>query len=285
MNIYSVIIKASDDKLTVNLLSDYLYIQYNHENEPFKNLYTIIKLLPEFIDYAKTFTNVYAKILVMYEETEEDIMRGERRLIDNNWDKLTRELKSMSIEQLWDRAIENGIPNEDILAAYRSAEGPIRYVTTERKNKLIHLIANNITKNIREGVHISRRYDDLRPYETTAQELSTSRFDTLRRRGNEWADRQNYIIRDNNPVYTDRIRKYQSSLPLRLQTELDRLRKSIKRSEIEDTPLMNLQGQYQLAEDNRVANFLQDISQYGGKRKTKKKRKKKQRTKKKLLKK
>ena len=72
---------------------------------------------------------------------------------------------------------------------------------------------------------------------------------------------------------------------MRLQTELGRLRKSIKKSEIEDTPIMNLEGQYQLAEGNRVANFLQDISQYGGKRKTKKKRKKKQRTKKKLLKK
>ena len=47
---------------------------------------------------------------------------------------------------------------------------------------------------------------------------------------------------------------------------------------------MNLEGQHQLAEGNRIANFLEDISQYGGKRKTKKKRKKKQRTKKKLLK-
>ena len=226
----------------------------------------------------------------MAEETEEDIMRGERRLIDNNWDKLTRDLKSMSIEQLWDRAIEIGIPNEDILAAYHSAEGPIRYVTPEKKYKLIYLIASNITKNIREGVYISRRYDDLRPYETTAQELSTSRFDTLRRRGNEWADRQNYIIRDNDPVYTDIIRRYQSALPFGLQTELGRLRKSIKKSEIEDTPLMNLEGQHQLAQDTRAANFLEDISHYGGKRKTQKKRKaqkkrkKKQRTKKKLLK-
>ena len=190
----------------------------------------------------------------------------------------------MSIEQLWDRAIEIGIPNEDILSAYHSAEGPLRYVIPERKNKLIHLIASNISKNIREGVYISRRYDDLRPYETTAQELSTSRFDTLRRRGNEWVDRQNYIIRDHNPMYSDVIRRYQSALPLKLQTELGRLRKSIKKSEIEDTPIMNLEGQHQLAEGNRVANFLRDISQYGGKRKTKKKRKK-QRTKKKLLKK
>jgi hypothetical protein len=199
-----------------------------------------------------------------------------------DWDKLTRELKPMNIEQLWDRAEEDGIPNKDILDAALSAKEP---GTQRKKHELMKLIASNTTKNLREGVHISRRYDELRPKETTAQELSTSRFDTLRRRGNEWADRQNYIISDNNRVYTDAIRKYQSSLPLRLQTESDRLRKSIKRSEIEDTPLMNLEGQYQLAEDNRVANFLQDISQYGGKRKTKKKRKKKQRTKKKLLKK
>ena len=196
----------------------------------------------------------------------------------------------MSIEQLWDRAIEIGIPNEDILSAYHSVDGPERYVIPERKNKLIHLIASNISKNIQEGVFISRRYDDLRPYETTAQELSTSRFDTLRRRGNEWADRQNYIIRDNNSVYTDPIRRYHSTLPLRLQTELGRLRTSIKRSEIEDTPIMNLEGQHQLAQDTRAANFLEDISHYGGKRKTQKKRKakkkqKKQRTKKKLLKK
>tara|TARA_Y100000593_G_scaffold1231_1_gene2463 strand:+ start:246 stop:2351 length:2106 start_codon:yes stop_codon:yes gene_type:complete len=283
INIYSAIIKASDNKLmTTSWLGYYLYsyILYNSVNEPFKNLYTIIKLLPEFIDYTKAFTNVYAKVLVMYEETEEDIMQGERKLIDNNWDRLTQELRSMSIEQLWNRAIEDGIPNEDILAAYHSVKNP-----SERKNKLIHIIASNTTKNIREGVHISRRYDELRPKETTAQELSTSRFDTLRRRGNEWADRQNYIIRDNNSVYTDPIRKYHSTLPLRLQTELGRLRTSIKRSEIEDTPIMNLEGQYELAEGNRVANFLEDISQYGGKRKTKKKQKKKQRTKKKLLKK
>ena len=282
INIYSAIIGGGDNYILITELSDYLYsyIQYNRENEQFKNFYTIIKLLPEFIDYVKTFTNVNAKVLVMAEETEEDIMRGERRLMDYNWDKLTRELKSMSFRDLADRAIEIGIPNKDISDAYHSAKDP-----SERKNKLIHLIASNISKNIREGVYISRRYDDLRPYETTAQELSTSRFDTLRRRGNEWADRQNYIIRDNNSVYTDPIRRYHSTLPLRLQTELDRLRRSIKRSDIEDTPIMNLEGQYQLAEGNRVANFLEDISQYGGKRKTQKKRKKKQRTKKKLLKK
>ena len=92
---------------------------------------------------------------------------------------------------------------------------------------------------------------------------------------------------DNNRVYTDAIREYQSSLPLRLQTELDRIRTSIKRPEIEDTPVTNY---HQLAQNTIAANFLQDISQYGGKRKTKKKQKakkkqKKQRTKKKLLKK
>ena len=290
INIYSAIIGGGDNYILITkLLSDYLYsyIQYNRENEQFKNFYTIIKLLPEFIDYNKAFANVYAKVLVMAEETEEDIMRGVEKLRDNNWKNLTRDLKSMSIEQLWDRAIEIGIPNEDILSAYHSVEGPERYVIPERKNKLIHLFASNISKNIQEGVYISRRYDDLRPYETTAQELSTSRFDTLRRRGNWWIDRQNYIIRDQDPMYSDVIRRYQSALPFGLQTELGRLRTSIKRSEIEDTPLMNLEGQHQLAQDTRAANFLEDISHYGGKRKTKKKRKKhkKQRTKKKLLKK
>ena len=296
MNIYSAIIKDKriivlKNKL-IHLLFYYLYsyIQYNREYEQFKNMYTITKLLPEFIDYTKAFKNVYAKVLVMYEESEEDMWRSERRLIDYDWDKLRRELKSMSIEQMWDRAIEIGIPNEDILAAYRSAEGPARYITTERKHKLIKLISSNITKNNRDGHDISRRYDELRPYETTAQELSTSRFDTLRTRGNEWADRQNYIIQDHNTEYTDSIRRHQSYLPMGLQTESNRLRNSIKRSEIEDTPVMNLEGQHQLAQNTRAANFLQDISQYGGKRKTKKKQKakkkqKKQRTKKKLLKK
>ena len=143
INIYSAIIKASDNKLmTTSWLGYYLYsyIQYNRENEQFKNFYTIIKLLPEFIDYAKTFTNVYAKVLVMHEETEIDIMHGERKLIDNNWDKLTRDLRSMSIKQLRDRGIEDGNPNEDMRTAFRSAKDP-----SERKNKLIHLIATNIT--------------------------------------------------------------------------------------------------------------------------------------------
>ena len=79
INIYSAIIKASDNKLMMtSWLGYYLYsyILYNRENEQFKNFYTIIKLLPEFIDYTKTFTNVYAKVLVMAEETEENIMRG-----------------------------------------------------------------------------------------------------------------------------------------------------------------------------------------------------------------